>query len=178
MKSLEITHFSYRDWPSYHDRGCYKLNLVFRVWDIDELSHTKERFLNETKEWQKTEIVTDLELAEKYALGLCAVRKDTGKSILDEPYDVNEKFIPIEIVNIEGIKRSDVYIQGYSHNMNNMLTYNEKFDVFRFYEYFTKGPVVDGIIQQIEELMALKNPDECAAEDLLRCIKSIEFWWD
>ena len=178
MKSFEITHFSYRDWPSYHDTGCYKLNLVFKVWDIDELSYTKERFLNETKEWQKTEIVTDLELAEKYSQGLRMVLRDTGRDILEEPYDANEKFIPVEFVNDNGIKRSDVYIKGYSHNLNAMLTYNEKFDCFRFYEYFIKSPAVNGIITMIEQLRTIEEPDECAAEDLLRCIKSLEYWWD
>lgn len=178
MKSFEITHFSYRDWPSYHEQGCYRLNLIFRIWDIDELSYTKERFLNETKEWQKTEIVTDLELAEKYIQGLRIVHKDTGRDILEEPYDKDEKFIPIEFVNDNGVEREEVYIKGYSRNFNSMLTYNEKFDCFRFYEYFLKGPVTDGIIAMIEQLRTIEEPDECAAEDLLRCIKSLENWWD
>lgn len=178
MKSFEILHFSYRDWQSYHDKGCYKLNLVFRIWDIDSCSYTKERFLNEAKEWQKTEIVTDLELAEKYASGLRAVHKETGRDILEKPYDENKKWIPIEFVNDNGLKRDEVYINGYSRNWNSILTYNEKFDVFRFYEYFTKGSVTNGIITMIEQLRAIEEPDECAAEDLLRCIKSLEFWWD
>lgn len=178
MKSFEILHFSYRDWSSYHDKGCYKLNLVFRVWDVDELSYTKDRFLNEAKEWQKTEIVTDPELAEKYASGLRAVRSDTGRDILEEPYDKDEKFIPVKFVNDYGLDRSDVYIEGYSRNWNNMLTYNEKFDCFRFHEYFLKGPVTDGIIAMIEQLRTIEEPKEYHAEDLLRCIKSLEFWWD
>lgn len=178
MKSFEILHFSYRDGHSYHDKGCYNLNLVFRVWDVDKLAYTKERFLNEAKEWQKTEIVTDLELAEKYSQGLRAVHKDTGRDIIEESYDKGEKYIPIKFVNDNGLERSDVYIKGYYRNFNSMLSYNEKFDCFRFNEYFTKGTVVNGIIQMIEHLMTIENPDECAAEDLLRCIKSLEFWWD
>lgn len=178
MKSFEILHFSYRDWPSYHDKGCYNLNLVFRIWDIDSCSYTKERFLNETKEWQKIEIVTDLELAEKYVQGLRIVHKDTGRDILEESCDKNEKFIPIEFVNDNGLERDEVYIQGYSRNWNSMLSYNEKFDCFRFNNFFIKGPVTDGIITMIEQLRTIETPDECAAEDLLRCIKSLDFWWD
>lgn len=176
MKSFEILHFSYRDWPSYHDKGCYNLNLVFRIWDIDSCSYTKERFLNEAKVWKKTEIATDIELAEKYAQGLRAVHKDTGRDILENPYD--GKPILIDFVNDNGIDRSDVYIQGYSSNWNSMLTYNKKFDFFRFNEFFIKGPVTDGIITMIEQLRTIEEPDECGAEDLLRCIKSLEFWWD
>lgn len=178
MKSFKILHFSYRDCPSYHDKGCYKLNLVFKVWDLDEWSYTKGKFLNESKEWQKTEIVTDLELAEKYAQGLRAVHANTGRNILEEPCDDEEKYIPIKFVNDNNLERSDVYTEGYSRNWNHMLTYNEKFDVFRFYEYFMKGPVVNGIIQQIEDLMKVEEPEEYHAEDLFRCLKSLEWWWD
>lgn len=176
MKSFEILHFSYRDWHSYHDKGCYKLNLVFKVWDIDECSYTKTKFLNEAKEWQKTEIVTDLELAEKYAQGLRVVHGKTGRDILDEPCDKDEKFIPIKFVNDYGLERKDVYTEGYSRNWNNMLSYNEKFDVFRFYEYFMNGPATNGIIKQIEDLMKVEEPKEYHAEDLFRCIKSLEYW--
>lgn len=184
MKSFDILHFSYRHWNSYHEEGCYRVNLVFRVFDIQEYSYTKQRFMNECKEWKEAEIVTDLELEEKYSSGLKMINSDTGKSILEdwkeerEEYVNEKKLIPIGFVNTNNIEREDVYIKGYQENWNSMFQYIEKFDVFRFYEYFEINPATKGIIEYIEELKKMDNTDEYHAEQLFRVIKSLENFWD
>lgn len=185
-KSFEILHFSYRKWGSYHEQGCYNLNLIFRVSDKDdEYYSSKDRFMYETEEWHKSEIVQDLELEQKYVMGLDILNAKTGKGILEEwkkekekeDFDENE-LIPINIVNKDGIEREDVYIKGYQRNESMMLNYIEKFDVFRFYEFFEINPATDGIIKYIEELRNIENPDQYYAGQLLRAIKSLENWWD
>lgn len=181
-KSFEILHFSYRHWPSYHEEGCYKLNLVFRIWDIEDYPYIKQRFLDECEEWKKAEIVTDLDLYKKYSNGLRMLDGDTGKDILDGWKENREKeerkFIPIEFVNDNGLEREDVWTKGYQENWNTMFQYNEKFDCFRFYEYFKINSVTKGIIQYIEELKEVYNPDTYYAEQLYSALKSLEFWWD
>lgn len=184
--SFEILHFSYRHWHSYHEQGCYNLNLVFRASDTDdEYYSTKQRFMYETEEWHKSEIVQDLELEQKYITGLRALYKKTGKDLLDgwkeekenEGFDPDE-LVEIDIVNEEGIEREDVYIKGYQRNESMMLQYIEKFNVFRFYEFFEINPATKGIIEYIEELKTIYNPDQYHAGQLLRAIKSLENWWD
>jgi hypothetical protein len=82
--SFEILHFSYRHWKSYHEEGCYNVNLVFRASDTDdEYYSSKQRFMHETEEWHKSEIVQDLELEQKYIHGLAAKIKKTGKDLFD-----------------------------------------------------------------------------------------------
>jgi hypothetical protein len=184
--SFEILHFSYRKWNSYHEQGCYNLNLVFRASDSDdEYYSTKDRFMYETEEWHKSEIVQDLELEQKYVMGLNVLDARTGKDLLDgwkeekekEDFDENE-LIPIDIVNKDGIEREDVYIKGYQRNETMMLKYIEKFDVFRFYEFFEINPASVGVIDYIEQLKIDPNKDTYKAGQLLRCIKSLEHWWD
>jgi hypothetical protein len=184
--SFEILHFSYRHWKSYHEEGCYNVNLVFRASDTDdEYYSSKQRFMHETEEWHKSEIVQDLELEQKYIHGLAAKIKKTGKDLFDgwreekesEDFDPNE-LVEIDIVNEEGIDREDVYIKGYQRNESMMLQYIEKFNVFRFYEFFEINPATKGIIGYIEELRKLNNPDQYHSGQFLRAIKSLENWWD
>jgi hypothetical protein len=184
--SFEILHFSCRKWNSYHEQGCYNVNLIFRASDTDdEYYSSKQRFMYETEEWHKSEIVQDLELEQKYIHGLKVKIKKTGKDLFDgwreekesEDFDPNE-LVGIDIVNEEGIDREDVYIKGYQRNESMMLQYIEKFNVFRFYEFFEINPASVGIIDYIEELKIDPNRDTYKAGQLLRCIKSLENWWD
>jgi hypothetical protein len=184
--SFEILHFSYRKWNSYHEQGCYNVNLIFRASDSDdEYYSSKQRFMYETEEWHKSEIVQDLELEQKYIHGLKAKIKKTGKDLFDgwreekesEDFDPNE-LVEIDIVNEEGIDREDVYLKGYQRNESMMLQYIEKFNVFRFYEFFEINPATKGIIEYIEELRKLNNPDQYHSGQFLRAIKSLENWWD
>lgn len=188
-KSFEILHFSYRHWHSYHNTGCYNLNLIFRAFDDDEHYSTKQRFMYETEEWHKTEIIQDLELEKKYINGLTVLNKKTGKDLFNglkeewkdekerEDYDPNE-LIEIDIINEDGMEREDVYIKGYQRNESMMLQYIDKFDVFRFYEFFEINPATRGIIEYIEELKKIENPDVYYGGQFHRALKSLELWWD
>lgn len=182
--SFEILHFSYRHWKSFHEEGCYRVNLIFRASDTDsEYYSTKQRFLDECKEWKKTEIVTDLDLHEKYKDGLRILDADTERELFDfrsqEEKDKDDrKYIPIKFVNSNNLEREDVFIKGYQENFGTMFQYIEKFDVFRFYEYFEINPVTKGIIKYIEDLKEISNPDEYHAGQFFRALESLQLWWD
>jgi len=179
--SFDILHFSYRKWNSYHETGCYNINLVFRVWDKTENDFIKGKFLHESKEWKETEIVQDLDLFQQYSDGLRVINKNTGKDIFDTTEkDVNrkDKLIPLEFTNLNNIDRKDVYTKGFQENWNSMFQYIEKFDVFRFYEYFEINPITEGVIEYIEELKKMYNPSTYYADQLFRTLKSLELWWD
>ncbi len=182
-KSFEIIHFSYRHWSSYHEEGCYRLNLVFRIWDIEDYPYMKQRFLDECEEWKKTEIVTDLDLYQKYSDGLRMLDGDTGRDIFDfrseeEKENDNRKFIPIKFVNDNNLEKEDVYTKGYEANWSRFFEYNEKFDCFRFYEYFKINSVTKGIIEYLEELKRIENPDTYHSEQFYHALKCLEHWWD
>ncbi len=180
QSSFEILHFSYRQWPSYHEQGCYKINLVFRASDTDdEYYSTKQKFLDECQEWKKTEIVQDLDLFRKYSDGIRVINKKTGKDLLDRIQGEDEDgLIPIEFLNDNGLEREEVYTKGFQENWNTMFQYNEKFDVFRFYEYFDINPATEGIIAYIKELQQMYNVDTYYAGQFFRALKSLELWWD
>ena len=183
MKSFEILHFSHRHWNSYHEQGCYKVNLVFRVWDIDENSYTKIKFLNECEEWRRTEIVQDLDLHRKYSDGLRVINKKTGKDLFEElleerTEESRKEYTTIDFVNDNNIEREDVFIKGYEENWNTMFKYIEKFDVFQFYEYFEINPATKGMIEYIKDLQKIYNPDEYHADQFFRVLKSLQLWWD
>lgn len=180
QSSFEILHFSHRKWNSYHEQGCYRINLVFCASDTDdEYYSTKQKFLDECREWKKTEIVQDLDLFQKYSDGLRVINKKTGKDLLDRIQGEDEDgVIPIEFLNDNGLERSDVYTKGFQENWNTMFQYNEKFDVFRFYEFFEINPATEGIIQYIKELQKMYNVDTYYAGQFYRALKSLELWWD
>jgi len=180
QSSFEILHFSHRKWNSYHEQGCYRINLVFRASDSDdEYYSTKQRFLDECQEWKKSEIVQDLDLHRKYSDGLRAINKKTGKDLLDRIQgEYEDGVIPIQFLNDNGLEREDVYTKGFQENWNTMFQYNEKFDVFRFYEYFEINPATEGIIQYIKELQQMYNVDTYYAGQFFRALKSLELWWD
>jgi hypothetical protein len=180
QSSFEILHFSHRKWNSYHEQGCYKINLVFRASDIDdEYYSTKQKFLDECQEWKKSEIVQDLDLHQKYSDGLRIINKKTGKDLVDNIQGEDEDgLIPIEFVNDNGLEREDVYTKGYQENWGTMFQYNEKFDIFRFYEFFEINPATEGIIAYIKELQQMYNPDTYYAGQFYRTLKSLELWWD
>jgi hypothetical protein len=110
------------------------------------------------------------------------INKKSGKNLLEGLADDEEKddngLIPIEFVNDNGLEREDVYTKGYQENWNTMFQYNEKFDVFRFYEYFEINPATEGIIVYIKELQQMYNPDTYYAGQFFRALKSLEIWWD
>ena len=180
QSSFEILHFSHRKWPSFHEQGCYKINLVFRASDTDdEYYSTKQKFLDECEEWKKSEIVQDLDLHRKYSDGLRVINKKTGKDLLDRIQGEDEDgLIQIEFLNDNGLEREDVYTKGYQENWNTMFQYNEKFNVFRFYEFFEINPATEGIIEYIKELQQMYNPDTYYAGQFYRALKSLELWWD
>jgi hypothetical protein len=180
QSSFEILHFSHRKWNSYHEQGCYKINLVFRASDTDdEYYSTKQKFLDECNEWKKSEIVQDLDLHRKYSDGLRVINKKTGKDLLDKIQGEDEDgLIQIEFLNDNGLEREDVYTKGYQENWGTMFQYNEKFDVFRFYEFFEINPATEGIIAYIKELQQMYNPDTYYAGQFYRALKSLELWWD
>jgi hypothetical protein len=183
QSSFEILHFSHRKWNSYHKQGCYRINLVFRASDTDdEYYSTKQRFLDECQEWKKTEIVQDLDLFQKYSDGLRMINKKSGKNLLEGLVDDEETdddgLIPIDFVNDNGLEREEVYTKGFQENWNTMFQYNEKFDVFRFYEFFEINPATEGIIAYIKELQQMYNPDTYYAGQFFRALKSLEIWWD
>ena len=138
--------------------------------------------MDESKEWKKSEIVQDLDLFQKYSDGLRMINKKSGKNLLEGLADDEEKdddgLIPIEFVNDNGLEREDVYTKGYQENWNTMFQYNEKFDVFRFYEYFEINPATEGIIAYIKELQQMYNPDTYYAGQFFRALKSLEIFWD
>ena len=110
QSSFEILHFSHRKWKSFHEQGCYKINLVFRASDTDdEYYSTKQKFLDECNEWKKSEIVQDLDLHRKYSDGLRMINRKTGKNLLEGLVDDEEKdddgLIPVEFVNDNGLER-------------------------------------------------------------------------
>jgi len=70
-------------------------------------------------------------------------------------------------------------VTGYIDNYSSFLSYNEKFDVFRFHEYLQHNPATTGILNFIDELKEGKSYGiTCDYNQFYSCLKSLEFWWD
>jgi hypothetical protein len=59
------------------------------------------------------------------------------------------------------------------------MSYNEKFDVFRFHEYVQHNPATTGILNFIDELKEGKSYGiTCGYNQFFGALKALEFFWD
>ena len=188
-RQFEILHHSYRSrWASgkkfaeklgipkeegdeIPDWQYYILNLVFRAsGDFGEMC------LAETKKWKETKFCIDPEKYDEYINGL---EHDFGDD--REPVGEwnGEPTYEWKTINHSGIDRSSLFVTGYTDNYSSFLSYNEKFDVFRFHEYLQHNPATTGILHFIDELKEGKSYGiTCDYNQFYGALKSLEFWWD
>ena len=188
-RGFEILHHSYRSkWASgekfakklgitkekgdeFPDWQYYIHNLIFRA-----TGEFREMCMIETKNWKEIKICID---TEKYAEYLDGLEHDFG----DEREPVGEwngeptyEWNPI---NNSGIDRESLFVSGYTDNYSSFLSYNEKFDVFRFYEYIQHNPATTGILQFIDELKeGTSYGISCDWNQFYATMKSLEYFWD
>lgn len=187
-KEFEILHLSLRQGRSEHpgdetgpeyDYRWFRYNLVFRALEKE----FKDLCLMETQEFKKTRIYTDPDLHQKYIYNLQAYDGDTDKPLFDRSDEEREsdtrKFIPIDIRNTLGIESEDVFITGYETVFNPILTYIEKFDVFRFWGYFMDTPATQGITSTIYNLSKGINGTRVTDSHMfLTCLRTLDYFWD
>lgn len=184
---FNILHFSYREkWASgkkfaerinlegehdeFPDWNYYICNLVFRATD-----EFREMCLQDTAKWKETRVCIDIEKYDEYLNGV------THKFVQVEGTSYNgEPLYEWETINNSGIDKSGLFVTGYTDNYTSFLSYNEKFDVFRFHEYLQYNPATTGILKFIEEL---KEGDKkygitCDYNQFYSCLKSLEYFWD
>jgi hypothetical protein len=184
---FDILHLSYREkWASgkkfaeklnlegetdeFPDWNYYICNIVFRA--RGELKHL---CMMECEKWKEIRVCIDTEKYDEYLQG---VEHDfveiEGSSYNGEP------LYSWETINNTGIDRDSLFVTGYTDNFSSFLSYNEKFDVFRFHEYLQYNPATTGILQFIEELKEGKKSYGicCDYNQFYSCLKSLEFFWD
>ena len=187
-RGFEILHFSYREkWASgkkfaekigileednedeFPDWQYYILNLVFKA-----SGELREMCLQDTKTWKETQVCIDPEKYDEYIQGLeHDFSEECGEYRGEPTYKWNT-------INHSGIDRSSLFVKGYTDNYTSFLSYNEKFDVFRFHEYLQHNPATTGILKFIDEL---KEGEKhygicCDYNQFYAAMKSLEFFWD
>jgi hypothetical protein len=189
-RGFEILHHSYRSkWASgekfaeklgitkeedeFEDWQYYIHNLIFRA-----TGEFREMCMTETKKWKEIKICIDTEKYDEYITG---TEFDFGDKETREPVGEynGEPYYPLNIKNNSGIDRESLFVSGFTDNYSSFLSYNEKFDVFRFHEYVQHNPATTGILQFIEELKEGKSYGICCDwNQLYCCLKSLEYFWD
>jgi hypothetical protein len=189
-RGFEILHHSYRSkWASgekfaeklgitkeedeFEDWQYYIHNLIFRA-----TGEFREMCMTETKKWKEIKICIDTEKYDEYITG---TEFDFGDKETREPVGEynGEPYYPLNIKNNSGIDRESLFVSGFTDNYSSFLSYNEKFDVFRFHEYVQHNPATTGILQFIEELKEGKSYGICCDwNQFYCCLKSLEYFWD
>ena len=188
-RQFEILHHSYRSrWASgkkfaeklgipreegeeFEDWQYYILNLVFRA-----SGDFRKMCITETKKWKETKFCIDTEKYDEYINGL---EHDFGDD--REPVGEwnGEPTYEWKTINHSGIDRSSLFVTGYTDNYSSFLSYNEKFDVFRFHEYLQHNPATTGILHFIDKLKEGESYGiTCDYNQFYGALKSLEFWWD
>jgi hypothetical protein len=189
-RGFEILHHSYRSkWASgkkfaeklgitkeedeIPDWQYYIHNLIFRATD-----DFKQMCLEETKKWKKTQVCIDTEKYDEYIDGL---EHDFGDKETREPVGEwnGELTYEWKTINHSGIDRESLFVTGYTDNYTSFMSYNEKFDVFRFHEYLQHNPATTGILHFIDELKEGKSYGiTCDYNQFFACLKALEYFWD
>ena len=189
-RGFEILHHSYRSkWASgekfaeklgitkeedeFEDWQYYIHNLIFRA-----TGEFREMCMTETQKWKEIKICIDTEKYDEYITG---TEFDFGDKETREPVGEynGEPYYPLNIKNNSGIDRESLFVSGFTDNYSSFLSYNEKFDVFRFHEYVQHNPATTGILQFIEELKEGKSYGICCDwNQFYCCLKSFEYFWD
>lgn len=185
-RGFEILHHSYRlktasgknlseklsiseEEEDFPDWQYYIHNLVFRA-----SGEFKEICLNEIKPWIETKVCIDPDKYDKYLEGLVHNFEKTD----DISYDGQPLFV-WNPINTSGIDRESLFVTGYKDNYSSFLSYNEKFDVFRFHEYLQYNPATTGLLKFIDELKEGKSYGiTCDYNQFYSTLKSLEFFWD
>ena len=187
-RGFEILHHSYHSkWASgkkfsqkigitkegdeFPDWQYYIHNLVFRA-----TGGFREMCMVETEEWKKIKVCIDTEKYDEYLNGLEHNFDDDREPVGEWNGEPTYEWNPI---NTSGIDRESLFVSGYTDNYSSFLSYNEKFDVFRFHEYLQHNPATTGILQFIDELKEGKSYGICCDwNQFYAAMKSLEFWWD
>ena len=86
--------------------------------------------------------------------------------------------VPGTVISTLGIKREDVYKQGYLERFTTPFQYLEKQNIFRSHEYYCWAPTVRAIISELQDLANGINytpfTDDCA---LLMLMKGLDNFW-
>lgn len=188
-RGFEILHHSYRSkWASgkkfaqnigileddneneFPDWQYFIYNLVFRA-----TGEFREMCITETKQWKETKFCIDPEKYDEYIKGV----EHDFVEIECESYN-GEPLYSWETINNTGIDRSSLFMTGYTDNYSSFLSYNEKFDVFRFHEYLQYNPATIGLLKFIDELKEGQKQYGicCDYNQFYACLKSLEFFWD
>jgi hypothetical protein len=108
------------------------LNIVFEVFD----SWLKSWCEEQSKEYQKVHVVSSIEEHEQYMESL--------EMKFNDDYTITINSNP----NFE-----DVHLTRYSYNMNHLLNYHEKFDVFQYHGWVESTPVTLAALQELRQLI-------------------------
>lgn len=183
-RGFEILHHSYRaKWASGEKFGqiigedeipdwqYYIHNLVFRA-----TGEFKEMCMLEVAKWKDVKVCIDTEKYDEYLDGLEHDFYDDREPVGEWNGEPTYEW---KTINNSGIDRESLFVTEYTDNYSSFLSYNDKFDVFRFHEYLQHNPATTGILQFIDELREGKSYGiTCDYNQFYCCLKTLEYFWD
>jgi hypothetical protein len=166
-RGFEILHFSAR-YPKGVSRYPYFVhNLVWRALDKEFRSICSGM----TEEWQRTEVVFDIERAEEYLHGL---------DMSFEEIEGLDGISHCRLVQKDGIRRDTVYHEAYQRQFP-FVYYIEKFDCYRSWGYTESNAITQACIHEIkmlqlnERMYGGRFVPWC---HLRRVIETLDRFWD
>lgn len=171
MSPIEITNLTIRPKVSvsYYNGSRYEVhyfyaNLVFKLTE-----HCDEYFLGYLKNSQ-----------EKYVKRRIHKTFDDISAPCDIDFDCEN---PLEemLERLQQQQTDDFYLDGWDFNENHgWFVYNEKFDCWRFQEFFADNSVTRALFNHIQAI-AYNLPTysrSTVESELINCFESLKRWWD
>lgn len=169
-KNIDILHFSVR--PNFlggngirvqSGLSAYAIfNIVFRC-NSENAKMYAEKY---SAEYRKVFAAESKERIEEYYENLELVFKE--KSDIEG----------LGKVEFKGIPREEVFKEMWIHETDQFISYIEKFDVYRYYQYIEWNQAIPGLIQELENIRN-DNSRSMVADYCLffNILKAIDIFW-
>lgn len=163
-EAFVIRHFSAREDSYKPSVKWYQVNIIIEAKD----EHLHSVLKAKTEDWTQIEYCDSIEEGEKYFKGL---RLNFEK----ETSELSKAIFSHD----ENMERGDVFKKGYKYNYGPYMTYIEKFDVFRYYDFIEKNGITEHALKYINALAQGKSDSRFAHwGQLNRCLETLFLWWD
>lgn len=160
---------------------CYEVKMQFTV---DPSNHYRPYFERLTRDWVEPEF---------WLFNRTDYEQYLEEDKLEQPIDPRRFLDALEEPGeVTGLRRWNPPETAYSRLLAKrldttafvsmaqpVLEYNAKNDTFEYYEFVTKNPAVDGILQYLQDLQQGKSYGHFVEiSAFIHCIESLDKFWD
>lgn len=167
---IKILHFSVR--PYFLGGNGIRVQRGFSAYAIFNIvfkcngNNARNLAERESAEYRKVHVAESVEKIENYF--------DQLELVFHEKSEIEG----LGKIEFKGIPREEVFKEMWMHEPNQLVSYIEKFDVYRYYQYIEWNQATMGLIQEIENIRNGTSRSMVADyHHFFNILKAIDLFW-